>query len=340
MRKACLRIAFTLAAGIVFCGASLAKTARPLRIFFIDVEGGQSTLIVTPSGKSVLIDAGFKGDRDANRILAAAHAAQLKQFDYVLITHYHEDHVGGVPELLKKIKVGIFVDHGPNKEDSDSTRANYSAYEQAIAHSHRMQLKPGQGLPFKDVAFRLIAGAGEVISEPLPGAGEANRYCDSEPPAPDDASENAQSLGVLITYGRFQFLDLGDLVEKKGLELMCPNNLVGTVDLYLTTHHGLAPDNPKALVWAVHPRVAIMNNGAHKGGNAEAWQIVHDSPGLAGFWQLHYAVDAGSDHNVKDDFIANVNDTDGNFIEVTAEPDGSFTVLNSRNGYSRRYGSE
>lgn len=340
MRRILLRFAIVS----TFCAtpliAAAAKNQKPLRIFFIDVEGGQSTLIVTPSGKSVLIDTGFKGDRDASRIVAAANAAQIRQLDYVLITHYHEDHVGGVPDLLKKMKVGIFVDHGSNKEDSDSTRSNYSAYERATAHSHRMQLKPGEGLPFKDIAFRLLAGGGEHISEPLPGAGEANRYCDSETPAPDDTSENLQSLGVLITYGNFKFLDLGDLVKKKELELVCPNNLLGTVDLYLTTHHGLSPDNPKALVWAVHPRVAIMNNGPHKGGNAEAWQIVHDSPELAGFWQLHYAVDAGADHNVKDDFIANVGDADGNFIEVSAEPDGSFTVLNSRNGYTRKYGSQ
>jgi competence protein ComEC len=340
MPRCLRRFAITLAICISLPATGRAKANKPLRIFFIDVEGGQSTLIVTPSGKSVLIDTGYSGGRDARRIQAAANTARIKQLDYVLITHYHEDHVGGVADLLNKMKVGIFVDHGPNQEDSDSTRANYLAYQKAVAHSHRMQLKPGQGLPLKDIRFRLLAGAGQHIEEPLPGAGEANRYCDSESPAPTDASENSQSLGVLISYGEFQFLDLGDLTEKKELDLVCPNNLIGTVDLYLSTHHGLAPDNPKALVWAVHPRVAMMNNGAHKGGNPEAWQIIHDSPELAGFWQLHYAADAGEDHNVKEEFIANADDADGNFLEVTAEPDGSFTVLNSRNGYSRHYGSK
>lgn len=332
--------AITLLVCSLLCLPALAKKNEPLRIFFIDVEGGQSTLVVTPAGKSVLIDTGWAGTRDARRIQAAAKAAQIKHLDYVLITHYHEDHVGGVADLLKEMKVGIFVDHGPRYENSDSVRANYAAYEKAIAHSHRMTLKPGQGLPLRDITFRVLTGAGEHIAEPLPGAGEANRYCDSNTVAPDDISENSQSLGVLISYGRFQFLDFGDLTEKKELDLVCPNNLIGTVDLYLATHHGLAPDNPKALVWAVHPRVAIMNNGAHKGASPEAWQIIHDSPGLAGFWQLHYAADAGKDHNVKEDYIANVDDADGYFIEVTAERDGSFTVLNSRNGYSRKYGAE
>lgn len=323
----------------LLCLQAVGRKNQPLRILFIDVEGGQSTLIVSPSGKSVLIDAGFAGARDAARIQAAAKEAGVKKLDYVLITHYHPDHVGGVPDLLKKMKVGIFVDHGPNQENSEYTRAAYAAYEKAIAHSHRITIKPGEGLPLHDITFRIVAGGGEQISEPLPGAGEANRYCGSET-APEDASENGQSLGVLVSYGKFQFLDLGDLVEEKELSLVCPDNLLGTIDLYLSTHHGLAPDNPKALVWAVRPRVAIMNNGANKGGSAEAWQIIHDSPGLAGFWQLHYAVDAGKDHNVKEDYIANLDDADGHFIKVTAESDGSFTVLNSRNGYLRKYGAE
>ena len=332
------RVALTLVAVLLLCLPVFAKKNQPLRIFFIDVEGGQSTLLVTPAGRSVLIDTGYAGSRDAGRIMTAAKAAHLKRLDYVLITHYHPDHVGGVPDLLNRIKVGIFVDHGPNEGEAGYTRAAYAAYETAIAHSHHMTLEPGQGLPLKGITFRVLTGAGKHIAEPLPGAGEANRYCDSEV-APDDTSENSQSLGVLISYGRFQFLDLGDLTENKELDLVCPNNFIGTVDLYLSTHHGLAPDNPKALVWAVHPRVAIMNNGPHKGGSPEAWQIIHDSPGLAGFWQLH-PTDGGEDRNVNEDYIANMNDADGYSIEVTAEPDGSFSVLNSRNGYSRKYGAE
>jgi competence protein ComEC len=317
---------------------SLARPAKPLQIYFIDVEGGQATLVVSPAGESVLIDTGWAGARDADRIVAAAKAAGLKRIDYVFITHFHQDHVGGVADLLLRIPVGLFVDHGPNQEDSDRTRSDYAAYEKATEHSKRVHLKPSEGVPLKGVTLQVLAAAGQVITDPLPSAGEANLFCNSESAAQEDKTENAQSLGVLITYGKFRFLDLGDLTKKKELELVCPNNLIGTVDLYLVTHHGAAADNPKSLVWALRPRVAIMNNGDHKGGSGEAWQMVHDSPGLAELWQLHYAMDAGKEHNVAADLIANVDtDRDGHSIRVVAKASGSFTVINSRNGYSRQY---
>ena len=315
-----------------------ARAAKPLQIYSIDVEGGQATLIVTPSRQSVLVDTGWPDfdDRDADRIVAAAKRAGVKRLDYVVITHYHRDHVGGAEQLAAKIKIGAFVDHGPNQEDSDETRANYATYEKVAAHGRRITLKPDNGLPLKGVTLRVLTGAGEHLKDPLPGAGEANPYCTGEPEAPVDETENARSLGILVTYGRFRFLDLGDLTKKKELELACPNNMLGTVDLYLVTHHGSEQSNAKAIVWALHPRVAIMNNGAHKGGSPAAWQIVHDSPGLEDLWQLHYAV--GKEHNVGEAFTANVEGgTDGNFIKVLATPDGAFTVSNSRNNYEKTY---
>jgi len=317
--------------------------AKPLHIYFVDVEGGQATLVVSPSGQSLLIDTGWPGfdGRDAGRIVAAAHAAGVKQLDYVLITHYHRDHVGGVPQLTGQIKIGTFVDHGPNLEDSDVTREDYAAYQKAIAGHTRLILKPDEGLPMRGITVQAVTAAGEHIADPLPGAGEANPYCGSEAEPSADASENARSLGVLVTYGRFRFLDLGDLTKKKEMELACPNNLIGTVDLYLTTHHGLDQSNAKALVWALHSRVAVMNNGAHKGGSPGAWQIVHDSPGLQDLWQLHYAMDGGTEHNVGEERIANVDEKcAGKYITVTAEEDGSFTVLNERNGLSKTYGKK
>jgi competence protein ComEC len=328
-------------AAVLFPTKAPAHRSKSFEIYFVDVEGGQATLVVTPLGESVLIDAGWAGARDAERIQAVAKIARVKRINYVVITHYHSDHVGGVADLLARMPVDIFVDHGPNAEDSDATRAQYASYEKAIEHSKRIRLQPNQGLPLTGMRLEVLTAAGERITAPLPGVGEANPYCSSEAEAPADASENAQSLGVLITYGRFRFLDLGDLTKKKELELVCPNNLVGPVDLYLTTHHGLAPDNPKALVWALHPRVAIMNNGAHKGGSPEAWQIVHDSPGLSGLWQLHYAADTDKEHNVPEEFIANLNEKgDGHYIKVTATPDGTFTVSNSRNQVWRKYPQE
>lgn len=319
--------------------AAPAKSHAPLRIYFIDVEGGQSTLIVTPAKQAILIDTGFAGGRDADRIVQAAKAGGIKQIDYVLITHYHADHVGGVADLLQKIKVGAFVDHGENREDAEGPKKNYTNYVAAIAHSPRMVLRPGQGVPLKGITLQVVAAAGDPITDPLPGAGEANLYCSSEKPAPDDASENSRSLGVLITYGKFRFLDLGDLTEKKELELVCPNNLLGRVDLYLATHHGGHPDNPQALVRVLHPRVAVINNGPHKGGSPEAWQIIHDSLGLADIWQLHYSIDNDKQHNSSDNLIANIDEnSDGHFIEVSIEPNSDWTVRNSRNGYEKKYG--
>jgi competence protein ComEC len=330
---------FPLSLGWLLLATAQARTDQHLRIYFIDVEGGQSTLIVTPAKQSVLIDAGFAGGRDADRIVQAAKNAGIRQIDYVLITHYHGDHVGGVADLLEKFKVGTFVDHGENQEDSDATKKNYADYVAAIKHNARVVLRPGQGVPVKGITLQVLAAAGQHIIDPLPGAGEANIYCASEKPAPDDSSENSRSLGVLVTYGKFRFLDLGDLTEQRELELVCPNNLIGTVDLYLATHHGAYPDNPKALVVALHPRVAVINNGPHKGGNPDAWQIIHDSPDLADLWQLHYAMDSDKQHNVPENLIANIDEkSDGHYIEVEAGSDGRFSITNSRNGIDRNYG--
>jgi beta-lactamase superfamily II metal-dependent hydrolase len=319
---------------------STLAAANPLQIYFVDVEGGQATLVVSPSGQSLLIDAGWPGSegRDADRILAAAHQAGLRQIDYVLITHYHRDHVGGVPQLVDGIKVGTFIDHGPNLEDSQVTRVDYAAYEKAIAGHPHVVVQPGGKVPIKGIEVEVLSAAGEHITPPLAGEGAANSYCKSEPAPQDDASENARSVGVLITYAKFRFLDLGDLTKKKELELACPNNLVGNVGLFLVTHHGADLSNPKALVWALDARVAVIDNGARKGASPAAWQIVHDAPGLEDLWQLHYAAESDKDHNVDSDHIANVKENcDGKYLKVTADPDGSFTLTNGRTGYQKTY---
>ncbi len=332
--------ALAMAACVALVPVTLAGTAKPLEIYFIDVEGGQATLIVDPRGPSLLVDTGWPGfdGRDAGRILSAARAAGLKRIDYVLITHYHRDHVGGVSELARQIKIGAFVDHGPNMEDSDDTRKLYADYEKAIGQSKHRVMKPGDRLPFKGIQVQVLTAAGEHISSPLPGANQPNPLCASEPEARTDNSENARSLGILVSYGQFRFIDLGDLTKRKEQELACPNNLVGTADLYLTTHHGLSQSNAKAIVEALHPRVAIMNNGPHKGGSKEAWETVRNSPGLEDLWQLHYALDSDKEHNAPEMFIANpAEKCEGKYIKVTAEQDGSFTVANSRNGYTKTY---
>jgi competence protein ComEC len=337
----CVLRSFAVSLTLVLASASVfGRSAKALQIYAIDVEGGQATLVVSPAGQSLLIDTGWPGfnGRDADRIVAAAHAAGLKRIDYVLITHHHRDHVGGVPQLVERIKVGTFVDHGPNLENSDVTREDYAAYQKAIAGHPHILGKPGMGLPLKGIEVQFLSAAGDLIQTPLPGAGTANPYCASEPAAEDDPTENARSLGLMIRYGNFRFLDLGDLTKKKEAGLVCPNNLIGTADLFLVSHHGADLSNSKALVWAVHPRVAIFDNGPHKGGSREAWQTVHGSPGIEDVWQVHYAMDSDKDHNVAADRIANPSENcEGKYLKVEASPDGTFTVINSRTGLKQTY---
>jgi hypothetical protein len=236
------------------------------------------------------------------------------------------------------------VDHGTNLEDSDVTREDYAAYEKVVAGAKRMSVKPGDRIPLAGVGVEVLTAAGEHISKALAGAGAANPLCDAEKAAEADPSENARSLGVLLTYGKLRVLDLGDLSKKKELELACPKNLIGDVDLFIVTHHGHEASNPKALVHAIGPRVAIMDNGAKKGGSPSVWTTVHTAPGLEDLWQLHYAVDGSRDHNVAEDFIANPEGTNGtgedkaNYIHVTARKDGTMTVVNARNGFKKTYG--
>jgi competence protein ComEC len=318
--------------------SGLAQISK-LQIYFIDVEGGQSTLMVAPSGQSLLVDTGWPGNnnRDADRIAEAVKLAGLKQIDYVLITHYHTDHVGGVPQLLKQVKVGTFVDHGPNQENDELAPEGYAAYLSSIGSIRHIVAKPGDWIPIKGLKVEVLAAAGAHISQAAAGAASPNPYCASEPKWPADHTENAASLAVLVTFGDFRFVDLGDLTKDKEQNLVCPNNLIGTVDLFLVSHHGMNMSNSKALVDALHPRVAIMGNGAQKGDSPEAWQTVHDSPGIEGFWQLHFTAASG-DHNVSKDAIANLDgDADGHYIKVSAQPDGTFTVVNSRNQVEKTY---
>jgi competence protein ComEC len=330
-----------LIAVIAAIGSSLSfAQTKNLQIYFIDVEGGQATLLVAPSGQSLLVDTGWPGNnnRDANRISEALKDAGLKQIDYVLITHYHTDHVGGMPQLIQQVKVREFIDHGPNQENDEMAPEGYDAYLKHLGKSKHVVAKPGDRIPVEGLTVEVLAAAGKHIDQAVAGAGQPNPYCASEPHWPADHTENAASAGVLVTYGDFRFVDLGDLTKDKELGLVCPNNLIGTADLFLVSHHGMSMSNTKSLVDALHPRAAIMENGPKKGDSPEAWQTVHDSPGLQGLWQLHYTATSGPDHNVANDEIANLDDdADGHYIKVTAQPDGTFAVLNSRNKNQRTY---
>ena len=314
-----------------------APSAKTLEIYFIDVEGGQATLVVSPTGESMLVDAGWAGfeGRDAARIRAAMNAARVSRIDYMLVTHYHADHVGGVAPLASQVPIGTFIDHGATVEDSADPA--YTTYLEARKKGKNLQATPGDTIPVAGLKVTVVASAGETIKTALPGAGQPNPLCAEYKPQPADSSENARSTGVVIAYGAFRMLDLGDLTWNIEHGLACPANLIGPVDLYLTTHHGNQQSGPPALVHAVRPRVAIQNNGADKGGAPSAWHIVRNSPGLQDLWQLHTANAGGHDANTADKFIANLNETTAHMIKVSAREDGSFTVTNTRTRLTKTY---
>jgi beta-lactamase superfamily II metal-dependent hydrolase len=321
-------------------GVTVSAAEKTLDIYFIDVEGGQATLLVTPDKQSMLIDTGWPGfeDRDADRIIKAAKKADLKKIDYLLITHYHRDHVGGITQLVSKMPVGTFIDHGPNRESGDAANQLMEAYLKATASGKRMIVKPGDRIPLKGADVMVVTADGNAIESPLPGAGQQNPLCSAAAKKSDDPSENARSLGVLVTYGKFRFVDLGDLTWNKELELACPVNKIGAVDLYVTTHHGMDISGPDTLVHALRPRVAVMNNGSRKGGSPAAWKVVKSSPGLEDLWQLHFANAGGQEHNVSNVFLADLNDVgEGNYIKVAAAKNGAMNVWNSRNKYTKTY---
>jgi len=333
----------------LFCGVVLFQQqeaaaqptpAKHLLIYAVDVEGGQSTLLVTPSGESLLVDTGTptKNLRDSTRIEAAMQDAGITRIDHLLITHYHSDHVGGVPELVAKVSVGEFLDHGPNREDSDITRHDYAAYLKAIEGKPHRIVHPGDTISIPGLDIVVLTGDGEHIAA-IPGIKpRPNPYCATEPKADVDDTENARSAGILLTFGKFRFLDLGDLTKAKEIALVCPANPIPPIDLYLVNHHGFNLSNTRALVHAIHPRVAIMDNGAHKAGSPEAWQTVHESPGLEDLWMLHTAEGSDAAHNSADNLIANLKDgTDGSWLKVVASPNGSFSVTNARTGQTKDY---
>ncbi len=313
-------------------------SAKSLEIFFIDVEGGQSTLIVTAAGQSLLIDAGYnaRGGRDPDRILAAIREAHIDRIDYLLVTHFHNDHVGGVPELASRIPIGMFIDYGmPLGTDRMATGA-FRAYEPVRNQYPHLQPRPGDRLPLKGVDADIVSASGTVLSKPLRGAGRTNAACEGFQDQPEDGTENFRSIGMRLRFGAFRFVDLGDLSGNTLAELVCPRNLLGEAAVYLIAHHGNYDSNVPAVVAALRPQVAIMNNGVTKGGAPEAFATLRRQTGLD-LWQLHASRNRGVE-NSDDAFIANVDEgSTAYWIKLTASDDGSFTVVNNRTGFAKRY---
>ncbi len=313
-----------------------ALAAKTMEIYFIDVEGGQSTLIVGPSGQAMLFDAGYPGfsGRDADRVALAAKNAKVKHLEALLVSHFHSDHMGGVPNLLQRLPAAVILDHGETIEKTSRDWENYTAVREKAQHR---VLKPGDNIAIKGLDITVVASAGEHIERP----GEANPFCAGlaapAPVEPTGPLENSMSIGIVVQFGKFRFVDLGDLFPDKEFALLCPQNRVGKADLYITTHHGA--EQTKAL-YGMAPRVAIMNNGPKKGGTPDGWRQIKASPGLEDLWQLHFSVAGGKENNAPDSFVANIDDPcEGKYIKVTASDDGSFTVYNSRNKFTKTYGA-
>jgi competence protein ComEC len=348
---------------VILAGLSPAAQSRSdgsLDIYVIDVEGGEATLFVAPTGESMLVDTGWPGfgGRDADRIATVARTAGLTHIDYLLVTHFHGDHMGGATQLAERIPVRHFVDHGPGTGLGERGRVAFDAYAALQATGVHLPVTPGDTIPLAGVTVQIIASDGAVLEAPLTGAGGGNPLCDGftfhgpEITSRFGDSEDRRSVSAFITFGRFRTVIMGDLTWNKEHELMCPDNRLGTVDAYLVSHHGAETSGSEALVHALQPRVAIMNNGPRKGGAVETFRILAAAPGLEDLWQNHYSVAGGETHNRPDRFIANLDggatgETTGDppvhmnaahGIALSAHRDGSFVVTNSRNGFSRSYG--
>ena len=367
----------SLSALALFGAFPAAQTAKTLDVYVIDVEGGNAGLYVSPSGESVLIDSGNGGAaaaRDADRIMAAVREAGLKQIDNLITTHYHGDHIGGLIELAKRVPIAHFFDHGANVQPAPQIDPLLQQYAELYSKVKHTVVKPGDKIAVAGLDWRIVSAAGQVLKTPLPGAGAPNRYCANftrhavNPVSgqPVGNTEDEQSVGSQMTFGKFRALYLGDFTWNQEFDLMCPTNRVGIVDLFVVSRHGQISSNSEALVHAIQPRVIIMNNGIRKGGQPDAIKVFLTSPRLENLWQIHFSQLGGQEYTVPGMFIANSTDDQqaarqvapmpppqqgqqapavplhngpAYYFKVTAQQDGTFTVTNSRNGFSKTYRS-
>ena len=326
---------------LALAGHAAGQPARAsLDIYWIDVEGGAATLIVTPAGQSILMDAGWNREdaRDAGRIEAALRDAGVERIDFFIASHFHGDHVGGLAALAERAPIGQFIDHGDSVDQaSERGKATWDAYLRVVGDNRR-SVRPGDKLPLRGLEFSFVTAHGDTLERPLLPLGP-NPHCGGSWPSPVESGENSVSIGYLLSLGAFQFLDLGDATVGLQLKLACPVNKLGNVDIYQAPHHGngVAPQ----LTWALEPAVAVINNGPRKGGGAEGFQVVADTPRLEDIWQGHRPLDTDPAYRTSDELTANLTDEEdcrGYWIKATIDPDGrSYSITNGRNGVSRAY---
>ncbi len=325
---------------VVMCAVTL-TAADTLDIYFIDVEGGQATLIVTPARQSLLVDTGWAGNdgRDTRRIVAAMRDAGLGHLDYLLITHFHPDHDGGLVELAAQVPIRTFIDHGgfaPGAARSAADLAAYELYVKVRARGTHIEPNPGDRLPLDGLEVVFVSSAGQTITRPVDGASRPTAACTPAVPEAGERVENPRSTGFHLRFGEFRFVDLGDLTGAPLYDLVCPANKLGRVDAYLLPHHGGNDVSHPAYAVAMRPTVAILNNGATKGGQARTFEMLRAAAGLEDVWQLHRSDNPGV-VNFADDRIANLDETTGYWLKLSASADGAFRVTNQRTGSARTY---
>jgi competence protein ComEC len=351
-----LRMLLLLGAFLLALVGVVNAQSRNLDIYWIDVEGGAATLLVAPSGEALLYDAGYAvDDRDAKRIYAAAQQAGLKKIDYFVLSHFHGDHVGGLPALAKMIPIDRFFDHGDAVEDVD--RERLELYKK-VAGNKRTILKAGDVIPLKGVQAQVVASDNQFIMKAVKGGGGPNPLCATAEKKAPAAPENGRTVGMLFTFGKFTFLDLADLDWANEMALTCPVNKLGTVTIWQTDRHGNADGaGAPAFLGAIKPQVIVANNGPRKGlgqpdQNARSltnpgvknppsygYEKLAKLPGVEDIWQGHVSLGA-PEHNTSRDKIANFEETaecKGNWIKASVAPDGKFTITNGRNGFSKTY---
>jgi beta-lactamase superfamily II metal-dependent hydrolase len=337
---------------VILSTSACTTISGSLDIYFVDVEGGQATLIITPGGDTLLIDAGYPGQgksnltpgdpsvaRDARRIAAVAAEANVSRIDYLLVTHFHADHFGGVMELAQLMPIGTILDHGTEAQEARGNPKTLSllrAYKKTREQSNYLAPIVGDRLPLEGVEITIVSSAGNILESPVEGAGAVNSACDRPVLMPSEQLENPRSTGILLRFGEFRFLDVGDLVGQPLSDLVCPTNRVGLVDVYLVPHHGGADAADPATLAAFRPRVAILNNGATKGGDAPVFDSLRKAEGLADVWQLHLSEAEGA-RNFPTEYIANLDTQTEHWIRLSARNDGSFRILNGRTGEWKKY---
>jgi beta-lactamase superfamily II metal-dependent hydrolase len=349
-------VALALAGALL--GAQAHAADNTLKIVEPDMEGGGGTLFVTPEGVSVLVDVGSQAGgmwtqsldgakAGADRIVAAAKALGVRKIDYVIITHYHGDHVGGLAELLDLMPVGEFIDHGVNRElfnpaddpkEPPRTQAGYERYLKIIKGYKRVIAKPGDVFHFGSLTDTVVAADGHPIAHPLPGAGDPGVECDLPPMAEDKGLENQKSIASLFSFGKVRIAAFGDLTWDREHELVCPVNKIGRVNIMILDNHGMGVSNHPALLHTVRPDIAVMGNGSKKGDWPSVVAAVKTSPGLQGFWRVH-ASQTYPDQDGDPNYLANLGPlpSHGYGLRLDVTRGGAVTVTNPRNGYSQTY---